>query len=315
MLAVTSSQGSVRVEERDTPSGEGELIRVTSSSICGSDLHMVDLGISGVVLGHEFGGYTTDGRLVAVRPTGQCGTCPSCRARHSQTCADAGRTLTGLSTDGGLAHHALVEASRLYTVPVGVDPASVCLVEPTAVCVHGVHRAAIETGMTALVVGAGSIGLITGAVLRARGVDVDIVARHQHQREAAGQLGLGVVDAPGRTYDVTFDAVCTQQSFDACVSATRPGGRLLEFGMFWSPVHLDNNVMMKEIDIIPSIFYGHDETQDDFQVAIDFVAATPELAAALVTHTFDLSEAVEAFAAAKDKSTGAIKVRFTPDAG
>lgn len=314
MLAVTSSQGSVRVDERDTPTGPGELVRVTSSSICGSDLHMVELGISGVVLGHEFGGYTADGRLVAVRPTGQCGTCPSCRARHSQTCAEAGRSLTGLGTDGGLAHHALVEPSRLYTVPDGVDPASVCLVEPTAVCVHGVHRAAVAAGMRSLVVGAGSIGLITGAVLRAKGVDVDIVARHRHQREAAEQLGLGVVESPVRTYDVTFDAVCTQQSFDACVAATSPGGRLLEFGMFWSPVRLDNNVMMKEIDIVPSIFYGHDGTQDDFQVAIDFLAATPRLPDALITHTFALSDAVEAFAVARDKTTGAIKVRFTPDA-
>ena len=313
MLAVTSAGGSIHVEDRDIPVGEGELIEITSTSICGSDLHMVSMGISGVVLGHEFGGRTADGRMVAVRPTGQCGTCPSCRSRHVQTCAEAGRSLTGLSNDGGLARYALVERSRLYDVPPTIDPADICLVEPTAVVVHGIHRARAVPGSRALVVGAGSIGLLAGAVLRRSGVHVDIIARHRHQQEAAEKLGLQVVNDAVGIYDTTFDAVCTQGSFDACVGATRPGGRLLEFGMFWTPVTLDNNVMMKEIDIIPSIFYGHDEIQDDFQVAIDFLADNRHVVDALVTHTFSLADAPEAFETARDKSSGAIKVRFTPD--
>lgn len=313
MRAVISDGGRVSVVERDPVSPSGVPVRVTSSGICGSDLHMVDLGLSGVVLGHEFGGRTPDGGLVAVRPTGRCGLCPSCRRRHAQTCSDAGGSLTGLAMDGGLTEVAHVEGTRLYGVPDHVSETSVGLVEPLAVVVHGTNRSALEPGMDVLVVGAGSIGLLNGAVLRDRGARVDIIARHPHQKLAAERLGLRVVDAPSANYEIAFDAVCTQTSFDACVESIRPGGRLIEFGMFWTPIHLDNKVMMKEIDIMPSIFYGDDGEHDDFAEAIDFLARHDEIEDTIVTHRYGLDEAEEAFRVARDKSSGAIKVHLHPD--
>ena len=75
MLAVIAEDKVIKVVERDVPEGDDELIRITSSGICGSDLHMIENGLVRAVLGHEFGGFTEDGRLVAVRPTGACGTC------------------------------------------------------------------------------------------------------------------------------------------------------------------------------------------------------------------------------------------------
>ncbi|CAB4568636.1 MAG: alcohol dehydrogenase catalytic domain-containing protein [Actinobacteria bacterium] len=314
MLAVTSHQGKIQVVERDIPEATGELIKVTSSGICGSDLHMVEMGVQGVVLGHEFGGYTSDGRLVAVRPTGECGHCPSCVARSPQTCPDAGSTLYGLAQDGGLAEYARVDPQRLYEIPSGVDPVAVGLVEPLAVVVHGINRLFSQPGMRALVVGAGSIGLLTAAVLRDRGIDVDILARHPHQHLAAESIGVTAVSTPGKHYDITFDAVCTQQSFDSCVDAVRPGGQLLEFGMFWTPVQLSNSVMMKEVTIVPSIFYGHNEDHNDFMEAVDMLQRHPEITATIVTHRYALDEAVQAFETAKDKSSGAIKVHITPNA-
>lgn len=313
MRAVTSRQKSIEVIDRETPIGEGELIRVTSSGICGSDLHMVELGIEGIVLGHEYGGYTTDGRLVAVRPTGECGTCPSCLRRHSQTCNQAGSSLYGMVKDGGLAEYARVDPDRLYEVPQTVSPTAVGLVEPLAVVIHGINNAHIADGMRTLVVGAGSIGLMTAAVLRDRGANVDIIARHPHQRSAAEKLSVHAPDSPHDNYDITFDAVCTQSSFDTCVTSTRPGGSLVEFGMFWEPVTLNNSVMMKEISIVPSIFYGHTDEHDDFAEAIDFLARHPEMTDALVTHIFSLDNAREAFRVAKDKTSGAIKVHFHPE--
>lgn len=313
MLAITSRQGSVEVVEREIPDGDGELIRVTSSGICGSDLHMLAMGLEGVILGHEFGGFTQDGRLVAVRPTGECGTCSSCVRQHFQTCQQAGSSLYGLSTHGGLAEYVRVDPARVYDMPQGVSPQSVGLVEPLAVVVHGINRVNITSGMTTLVVGAGSIGLLTAAVLRDRGAMVDIVARHEHQQDAALRLGVTPVSEPRNNYDVVFDAVCNQTTFDICVNAVRPGGLLLEFGMFWEPVTLSNTVMMKEISILPSMFYGHNEQHDDFREAIDFLSRQQSLAQTLVTHTFPLHEAQKAFATAQDKKSGAIKVHFSFD--
>lgn len=310
MRAVVADAGQVRVVERETPSGEGRLITVTSAGICGSDLHLLSLGFGGVVLGHEFGGYTDDGRLVAVRPTGECGSCRECGRGLSHLCAEAGRDLLGVSRDGGLTECIRVDESRLVVVPAGVDPSHVALVEPLAVVVHGVERARPVPGSRALVVGAGSIGLLCAAVLRWHGVETDIVARHPHQIAAARTLGARPVEQPDGDYHTTFDAVCNQKTFDLCVAATMPRGALVEFGMFWEPIALSNSLLMKEITLLPSIFYGHDATHDDFTVAAQVLADTPGLAAAVVTHRFSLDEAPEAIRVARDRAAGAIKVHL-----
>lgn len=310
MLAVIAQDKEITVVERDLPEGEGELIRVTSSGICGSDLHMIENGLVRVVLGHEFGGYTTDGRLVAVRPTGACGTCLQCSTHHSQLCADAMFKSHGISMDGGLAEFVSVESSRLFEVPATTDPMAVGLAEPLAVVIHGINKISLPRDSRALVVGAGSIGLLAAAVLNDRGVEVDIVARHRHQFEAAEQLGVTPVGTPGKNYDASFDAVCTQQSFDSCITATRPGGSLLEFGMFWTPVALTNPMLLKEITVVPSIFYGHTQEHHDFKEAIDILSRVPPIVDAIVTHRFSLADAAEAFAVAADRKSGAIKVHL-----
>jgi threonine dehydrogenase-like Zn-dependent dehydrogenase len=120
-----------------------------------------------------------------------------------------------------------------------------------------------------------------------------------------------IVDSePGSNYDISFDAVCSQQAFDACVQATRPCGTLLEFGMFWSPVTLNNALMIKEITVIPSIFYGHNHEHHDFLEAVEILGRLPHLINAVVTHRFHLTEAAEAFRVANDRKAGAIKVHL-----
>lgn len=311
MLAVIASQGVISVVEKDIPEGVGELITVTSSGICGSDLHMIEAGLSGVVLGHEFGGFTSDGQLVAIRPTGECGTCVQCTSGYSHTCSMAGRSLHGMSRDGGLAEMVRVDQNQIFLMPAGVDPSSVGLVEPLAVVVHGINRSGIQKGSRAVIIGAGSIGLLTAAVLVDRGVIVDIVTRHPHQALAAEKVGAHPISEAGTNYDVSFDAVCSQQSFDACVQATRPCGTLLEFGMFWSPVTLNNSLMMKEITVIPSIFYGHNHEHHDFEEAVDILARLPLIVDAVITHRFTLDDAAEAFRIANDRKSGAIKVHLS----
>lgn len=311
MRAVVSRHGQIEVIEKDRPVGDGELVTVTSAGICGSDLHLISAGLSHVVLGHEFGGYTSDGRLVAVRPTGECGACDSCQSLASSTCTEATTRAHGITMDGGLAEEVRVESSRLYEVPDSISSNDVGLVEPLAVVIHGINRVSPPAGSRAVVVGAGSIGLLAAAALQSRGVSVDLVARHHHQFAAAEKLGIRAVETPGTNYDYSFDAVCTQQSFDQCISATRPRGTLLEFGMVWAPVALSNQFIMKEISIVPSIYYSHDHEHNDFVEAIDLLSAHTEIARAIVTHRFSLDDAAEAFETAKNRQAGAIKVHFT----
>ena len=310
MRAVTSSQGSIVVSDHEEPTGTGELITVTSAGICGSDLHLVASGLSGVILGHEFGGFTADGRLVAVRPTGECGSCPQCASGFPHTCREAAASLHGTSINGGLAEFVRVQPSRLVPVPVGTDPAIVGLVEPLAVVIHGVNRVPLIQGMSAVVIGSGSIGLLTASVLADRGITVDIVCRHPHQFEAAEKLGINAVAKPGVNYDVSFDAVCTQESLDACFNATRPRGSVVEFGMIWSSIQLKNQMMLKEISLVPSIFYSHNHEHNDFEDAVDMLVRHPEITNTLITHRFSLEESIRAFEVANDRQAGAIKVHI-----
>ena len=310
MRAVISHKGAISVINADAPTGPGVLVTVTSAGICGSDLHLVAAGLSGVILGHEFGGTLADGRLVAVRPTGECGSCMSCTQGMPNTCSSALTSLHGTSINGGLADNVLVEESRIIEMPARISPHDVALVEPLAVVIHGIHRVQLQAGMKALVVGAGSIGLLTAAALIDIGVQVDIVARHSHQTNAANNLGARTPTELHPNYDVSFDAVCTQASFDLCVEHTRPTGSLVEFGMFWTPVTLSNKIMLKEISIVPSIFYNHDHSSNDFTEAADLLSRSTQLRNILVSHSFSLEDAAEAFRIAGDKISGALKVHF-----
>ena len=139
------------------PKGDGVRVRVVSSSICGSDLHMMETGYFGDnIIGHEFAGVTDDGRAVAIEPLNGCGRCGFCDAGHSIHC-EQGFSLLGVMADGGMAEYIKVPANKLIELPSGLDVAIASLVEPLAVAVHGVDRAQVREGDRVLVIGAGPI--------------------------------------------------------------------------------------------------------------------------------------------------------------
>jgi len=310
MRAVMSKDGDVFVVDTPMPTGDGVLVRVTNTGICGSDLHTIALGKSGVIIGHEFGGYLDDGRLVAVRPTGECGHCRWCATGAPNRCAEAVSQLYGGTINGGLADYAMVDPARITEMPQNADPSHVGLVEPVAVAIHGITRSQVQPGNSVLVIGGGSIGLLAAAALIDKGIDVDIVARHAHQQRAAEIIGAH--NQRGHDYDFVFDAAATQSAFDMAVHAARPGGTIVEYGMFWDPVALNNTVMLKEITIVPAMFYNHAHDHNDFADAASLVARTPQIAQAVATHQFPLSDAKKAFAVANNREAGAIKVHLHP---
>lgn len=313
MRGVFAESGNIVLKHVEEPTGDGVLLSMSEAGICGSDLHMVENGMAPVAIGHEFGGTLPDGTLVAVRPTGECGECDPCSRGFQNACRESWSTSYGIARDGGLADLVLVDTSRVFPMAAGARPVDAALVEPLAVSLHGVRRVAPEKGSRALVVGAGSIGLLTVAALRAWGIDADIVTRHPHQATAAEALGARIVDRPkSSSYMSAFDAVCTQQTVDLCVSACAPGGSVAEFGMFWTPVQMTNPMMFKEVSLVPAMAYTHSNTHNDFREAADILGSDRSIADALVTHTFPLDDAVEAFRTAGDRSAGAIKVHLAP---
>ncbi|EEB80426.1 Alcohol dehydrogenase GroES-like domain family [marine gamma proteobacterium HTCC2148] len=290
------------------PGGDGVRVKVVSSSICGSDLLMMASGAFGDhVIGHEFAGVTGDGRAVAIEPITGCGHCASCDEGNRVHC-DAGIYVMGVLGDGGMAEYATVPAANLVELPTGLDIHIASLVEPLAVAVHGLDRARVREGDRILVIGAGPIGLATGAALRHRGIAYDIAARHDHQRIAADQLGAGL--NPNGHYDVVIDAVGSSESLLQSAQMVKPLGRVGLLGVSWEAVDLQPQFTAKEAELIPSLGYNCKSPQRNFEEAGAILHRHPSIADALVTHRFPLDGVTEAFATAADRAAGAIKVVF-----
>lgn len=296
------------------PAGESVVVRVASSGICGSDLHLLDWDLP-VVLGHELAGTTPDGTPVAVEPVSPCGRCERCAAGDYNLCDTAGGAIIGVGRDGGLAEVCVVPEAALVKLPDGVGLSDACLIEPLAIGVHGVRRAGLAAGDRVAVVGAGSIGLLAVVAAQSAGAAVDVQARHDHQREAALRLGAGLVDAEGpHDYEVAVDAAGTAEALAQAAALVRPGGRVLVLGTYWEPATTlpGMTLAMKEVDVIPSYMYSRGQAGRDIDAAAALLAARPETGRTVITHRFPLDAAVEAFATAQDRAAGAVKVVVEP---
>jgi len=293
----------------DPPEGSVR-VTVTSSGICGSDLHMAAMGPSWAILGHEFSGKLDDGTPVAVLPVVHCGTCDRCLAGAAQQCRRALGAMYGVSLDGGLADEAWVDPACAVPLPVGLPVDQANLVEPLAVALHGIHRAGVVDGMRVLVIGAGAVGLCTVAAARYVGADVHLEG-HRPKRMAAGER-LGASRAVGADYDVVLDAAGTQSSLDRAIELARPGGTLGILGTYWSPVELGLAFQMKELALLPSFTYGHHHGVQEFAEAAHILAGVHDLPDTLLTHHFGLDDAAEAFRVAADREADPIKVVVHP---
>lgn len=312
MKAVRVLDGVPTLVDADRPCHQGPndvLVDVVSTSICGSDLHLLRRGaVEGRILGHEFAGYTSDGRAVAIEPLVACHECDPCNAGHRSECAVMPSFL-GILTDGGMAEQVAVDARMLVALPSGLDVAVGALVEPVAVAVHVVGRIAPQRDERICVVGGGTIGLAVCAVLRARGVVPVLRARHEHQRLAGARLGADV-DADARDVDIVVDAVGTTESLAESVQRVRYRGRIGLVGSLWEPASLGMALCIKEASIVPAMMYAGRAPDRDVDVAALLLAERAELAQVLVTHRFPLDAVAEGFAAAADRGSGAIKVLF-----
>ncbi len=311
MRAVRCIEGRPAVVDVARPTGEGVVVEVVSAGICGSDLHMLPMGLT-ATFGHELAGRLSDGTPVAVEPLAPCGECPPCRAGDHQRCVLGPAIVLGVGRDGGMAEQCLVPASALAPLPTGIDPSDGCLVEPLAVAVHGVRRGGLAGGERVLVVGGGTIGQMALVVAQACGASVDLLARHDRQREAAARLGAGEPAADG--YDAVIEAAGTGSALAEAVRRCRPGGRVVLLGSYWDgTVELPGlEVTMKEVTLVPATMYGRVGPSRDIDVAAAVLAARPDLPGVVITHRFPLDAAADAFAVASDRAAGAIKVVLEP---
>jgi len=332
--------GAGVVELREVPvprPGSGEvLLEVRACGICGSDLHQFagrwpqpafvpGHEISGeiIALGDGVSGWSVGDR-VCVEPFLYCGACRYCMAGRYYQCPEMG--FLTLTTDGGFAEKMSCPAYTLYRLPDNVDFTTGALAEPLAVGVHAVRIVGVNGADEVLVLGAGTIGLMTAAAAQAFGArQVAITARHEYQAEAARGLGLETVlstdadvlreqvtalfpDGPSVVFETVGSAHGT---FQQAVDLAGKLARVALLGGNTGPVErFDFSALpTKELTLYAPLAYAQLGTRRDFEVALDLLAATPQRFARLITHRFGLADIQQAFALACDKARShAVKV-------
>ena len=311
MRAVRVENGSVCVVDVPAPQGDGVRVRIRAAGICGSDLHMIEYGATmGVTLGHELAGETADGRPVAIEPLAPCEACPACRVGDYNLCTGSAQMIFGIMRDGGMADELVVPPRCLVPLPSGIALPDASLVEPLAVAVHGFRKIGLHGGQRVAVVGGGTIGLCAVAAARFAGAEVSIEARYDHQRAAAARLGATPIDGE---YDVVVESAGSDSAVQRIAELARPGGMLVLLGVYWGAIALPGlSMMMKELRVQPSSMYGRHATGRDIEAAAALLASDPAIPAAIITHRLPLDAAPEAFAIARDRQAGAIKVVLEP---
>jgi 2-desacetyl-2-hydroxyethyl bacteriochlorophyllide A dehydrogenase len=208
--AVYIGDGRIAVQDLPVPvPGPDEvLVEVAQCGICGSDMHLVLEGYArvGTVLGHEWAGTVVaagaavsgwePGARVVSNPTAGCGTCRPCRRGRPSVCLTR-EPPDYLSFGGAFCLYVVVKADRLLRLPDTLSTRAAALTEPTAIAVHTVNLSQVTSDDRVLVTGAGPVGLLTVAVLLARGVtDITVSEPTAVRRARAAAVGAATVIAP-----------------------------------------------------------------------------------------------------------------------
>lgn len=297
----------LRIEEVPEPTpGPGQVkLRNAFAGICGSDLHVyyspeaagLDFDhphpVTGStlpqILGHEFSGTIVElgegvedvavGDRVAVWPIYYCGECPACRRGMFNACQKIG--FHGLSSHGGgMAEFTTVDAAKLHVLPENVDLRMGALVEPMSVAWHAVSRSGVDAGGTALIAGAGPIGIGVWFALKARGIDKVLVSEPSAERRAIiAALGATVVDpvnedlaaavatlTDGDGVDVAFDAAGAGPAVTSSLASLVPGGRVVVVAIHERSMEfLPTQLVMAETEIAGALAY----LPEDFDAVIE----------------------------------------------
>ena len=338
--AVGRPGGALEILRKPVPEpGPGEVrVRLTACGICGSDLHFYHAGVwrPDGTPGHEMAGEIdalgdgveglSTGTSVAIEPIHSCGSCDCCQQGRQALCRQA--QIYGVHRDGGFAEYLAVPARSVFELPPALRPQIAALTEPMAVVVHGLRRGALAKGQRVLVLGGGTIGLLSVVAARALGAgEVWMTARHPHQAELGAALGaarvlreaeadLMALDGAGREspIDLVVETVGgSADTLDAAGAAARPGGAVSVLGVFMGNVSLNAlPYFLKEITLAFSNCYEHPHRGADFETAALLVSSHRDALEALTTHDVPLDDIAQGFVLASDKKAGAVKVTVLP---
>ena len=297
--AVYLSPHKLEIQQRRVPElGPNDvLVEVSHCGVCGTDLHVVleGMGMPDSVGGHEYSGRVAAmgskvsdwsiGDAVVGGSEASCGHCDCCLAGRPSLChSREGPGLEGPDQMGAFADYIKLDASRLLRVPHGLSLRDAALAEPLAVALHSLTVSRIEPGQRALVTGAGPLGLLAVAALRARGVeDVTVSEPRPLRAELARAVGATTLLAPddlatpampftlvAAPFDAAFECSGNPRATEAALGQLKRMGTLVIVGTGMRRPKLDHNrILLNELIVTGA--YCYDE--GGFEAALELLAS------------------------------------------
>ncbi|MGW2524297.1 L-idonate 5-dehydrogenase [Streptomyces sp. NPDC001617] len=326
---VAHGAGDLRLEERPVPQpGPGEVaVDILYGGICGSDLHYWRHGAVGdfrlrepLVLGHEIVGRVraagpgtqapSPGTPVAVHPLASCGMCRQCLAGRRNTCLDTGylgSAARNPHVQGGFAEVLVAPEERVLPLPEGLDLRLAAVAEPAAVAWHAVRQAGDVRGKRVLVTGAGPIGCLVVAALRAAGAgEITVTDVHEAPLAVAKQVGADAAVRIGATEqdelqelaaDIAIESSGNPAGLRTCVYGVDRGGLVVGLGLLPpgdTPVAA-NAVITRELRLVGSFRFDNELGEVLRALADGRLQADP-----VVTSVLPVARTGEAFELAAD---------------
>lgn len=337
LAAVYDGTPEIKVVERARPAIKPNeaLLRVEACGVCGTDLRILRAGHQRIpagesrILGHELSGVIEDvgaavtglkaGTRVALAPNMGCGHCEMCVRGFTNLCPDY--TSFGVVIDGGFAEYMLITAEaitqgNIYPLPDNVSFHEAAMNEPLACCFHGLNACRVQPGDDMLVIGMGSIGLMTMQLGRLMGARRIITANtSSYRRELSLELGAdiginpseqdlveAVLDATdGRGVDVAIVAAPSAKAQQQCLELTAKHGRINFFGGLPKGSEMTtinaNLVHYKELTITGTT----GQTVAEYRTTMELLNTGRLQIDRLVTGRFALKDAAAAIENAKTK--------------
>lgn len=319
-VAVMLGLEKMGFEERDIPEPKDNevLVKMEYVGVCGSDLHYYESGRIGdfivkppFVLGHEAGGTIVEtgknvtdlkvGDRVALEPGKTCGHCEFCKTGKYNLCPDVVFFATP-PVNGVFQEYVTHEAGLCFKLPEGMDTMEGALIEPLAVGFHAAKQGGAEIGQTAVVFGAGCIGLVSMLALKAMGLSkVYVVDIMQNRLDKALELGAAQVingkeqDAVemvnrltgGRGADLVIETAGTEATSRQAVHIAKKGGTIVFVGYSKSgEITLPMSLALdKELTFKTVFRYRH-----IYPLAIDAVSSGKVNLKGIVTNVYDFDD-------------------------
>lgn len=333
--AVLRGAYDIRTEQVPDPVLEPHavIIKVKACGVCGSDLHVYKKdGNEGTIFGHEFSGDVAAvgadvkevriGQRVTAIGFRPCGTCFWCSQGKTHRCSNL--ALLGYQLPGAMAEYVVVPFAGLgrniFPLPDELSYEDGACVEPLSVSLFSVKRGRPVENISAIVLGAGVIGLNAVQVLKAMGASRVLATGRRPARLSAAKLcGADIVvnaaeenvletlseATSGMGVDLVVECAGVQETFDQAVEMTRGGGKILLVGVFEKALNWDPaKVMAKNLNLIGCL-------GGNFPGSIEMIRSGKVNVKPYVTHRFSLDEAAEAFKT-QLKDPGAVKVMLIP---